>query len=231
MNVAVFHGSPRKGNTYKATSVFMEEMEKHGDVNVTEFFLPKAMPEFCTGCQMCLIGPNGNCPHAGYTNPVLASIMESDALVFATPHYGACSMSGAMKNMLDHLDFLTMNVAPRKEVFQKKAFIISTGSGSTAANKPIKKYLVNWGINRVNTLGIRMFTNKWDSMTDKKQQRHERRLRKAAGRFYSAKKKAPYLSAVFMYHMSKFILKRYVGEGAYPFKYWKEQGFFSKRPF
>ena len=231
MNVAVFHGSPRKGNTYKATTIFTDEMKKHGDVNITEFFLPKAMPEFCMGCQICLSSPNENCPHAGYVKPVLAAIMESEALVFSTPHYGACSMSGAMKNLLDHLDFLTMNVAPRKEVFRKKAFIITTGSGSAAASKPIKKYLVNWGVNRVNTLGIRMFTNKWDSMAGKKQVRQERRLRKAANRFYSAKKKAPYLSAVFMYHMSKLIIKKYYGEGSYPSEYWKEQGFFKKRPF
>jgi multimeric flavodoxin WrbA len=231
MNVAIFHGSPRKGNTYKATTIFVDELKKHGNVYITEFFLPKAMPEFCTGCQLCLSSPSENCPHAEYVKPVLAAIMESEALVFATPHYGACSMSGAMKNLLDHLDFLTMSIAPRKEVFSKKAFIISTGSGSAKAIKPIKKYLINWGINRINSLGIKMFTNKWDSMAAKKQLQQERRLRKASGRFYAANIKTPYLSAVFMYHMSKFILKRYIGEGNYPFEYWKEQGFFKKRPF
>jgi len=136
-----------------------------------------------------------------------------------------------MKNLLDHLDFLTMNVAPRKEMFGKKAFILSTGAGSGAAITPIKKYLKNWGINRVCSLGIRMFTDKWDKMPMKKYKRHEYKLRRKARRFYNLQKKAPYISTVFTYYMSKFILKKYVGAGNYPYEYWKEQGYFKKRPF
>ena len=230
MDITVFHGSPRKGNTYRATKIFMDELAKLGCENITEFFLPKAMPEFCLGCQKCLGNHCSHCPHADYVEPILASILKSDALIFATPHY-ACNMSGAMKNLLDHLDFLTMNVAPRIEIFRKRAFIITTGTGSAAAIKLIRVFLTNWGINRVHAIGIRMFTDKWDKMSARKQNRIERRLREAANRLFNEKVKQPRISSVFMYHMSKFILKRYVGEGNYPFAYWKEQGFFAKRPF
>ena len=210
--------------------IFLNELKKHGDVNITEFFLPKALPEFCLGCQRCLGGPNENCPHFEYVEPILTAILQSDALIFTTPHF-SCNMSGAMKNLLDHLDFLTMNVAPRKAIFHKRAFIITTGSGSKAAIKPIKSFLKNWGINRVGSYGIRMFTNKWDAMPAAMQKKHERKLCKAADRFYNAKTKRSNISTVFMFYMFKFVLKRYVGEGTYPFEYWKEQGFFSKRPF
>ena len=230
MDLTVFHGSPRKGNTYTATTIFTEELKKLGRVNITEFYLPKALPEFCTGCQKCLGNPNDSCPHAEYAEPVLASILKSDALIFATPHF-ACNMSGAMKNLLDHLDFLTMNVAPRKEVFQKRAFIITTGSGSAAAIKLIRKFLLNWGVNRVYSICIRMFTDKWDKMPMKKQKRIDRRLRKAANSFFNTKVKRPRISSVIMYHVFKFIIRRYIGEGNYPFEYWKEQGYFTKRPF
>lgn len=154
-----------------------------------------------------------------------------DALIVTTPHFGACSMTGSMKNLLDHLDFLTLTVSPQKEIFSKKAFVLSTGSGSISAIKPIKKYLKNWGINRVISLGIRMFTDKWNNMPVKKQQKEEKRLQQAAQRFYFMKKKRPYISTIFKYHMNKFILKRYVGKGNYPFEYWKENGYFDKRPF
>jgi NAD(P)H-dependent FMN reductase len=174
--------------------------------------------------------PNENCPHAKYTEPILTAILISDALIFTTPHF-ACSMSGVMKNLLDHLDFLTMNVAPRKEIFYKRAFIITTSTGSAAAIKPIKNFLLNWGINRVYSLSIRMFIDKWDKMPNKKQAKHERRLRDAAIRFYRTKTKRPRLSSVFMYYVFRFILRKYIGEGNYPFEYWKEQGFFTKRPF
>ena len=230
MDATVFHGSPRKGNTYIATMIFTEELEKLGYVNITEYQLPQAMPEFCTGCQMCLGNPNNSCPHAEYVEPILESILKSDALIFATPHY-ASNMSGAMKNLLDHLDFLTMNVAPRKEIFQKRAFIISTGTGSVAATKLIRRFLMNWGLNRVNSVGIRMFTDKWEKMPIKKQARIDRKLRKAANRFFNAKIKRPRISSIFMYQLFKFIIKRYIGEGNYPFEYWKEQGYFAKRPY
>ncbi|MFA9465009.1 MAG: flavodoxin family protein [Velocimicrobium sp.] len=231
MKVVVFHGSPRKGNTYIATMCFMDELSRLGDVSYSEFFLLDAIPKFCVGCQLCLSNPHNKCPHTQYVEPIYQEIMNADALVFATPHYGACSMTGCMKNLLDHLDFLTLTVAPRKEIFSKKAFIISTGTGSTAAIKPIKKYLKNWGINRVYSLGIRMFTDKWDKMPGEKQKKQENRLHKAAQRFYYLQKKKPYISSLVMYQINKFILKKYVGKGNYPFEYWKENGYFDKCPF
>jgi len=136
-----------------------------------------------------------------------------------------------MKNLLDHLDFLTLNVAPRPEIFAKKAFILTTGAGSTAAIKPIKRFLKNWGINRVYSLGIRMFAEKWDRMPEAKQARLEKRLRRAARKFRNAPTGFPYISTVFMYYVSKLIVKRYIGAGNYPYEYWKANGYFGKRPF
>ena len=231
MKVAVFHGSPRKGNTYHATKIFLDELTKCGGISVVEFFMPKALPEFCVGCQLCLGGPYDRCPNAQYVTPILKAILNADALVFATPHYGATHMPGAMKNLFDHLSFLTLTVLPRAELFDKKASVITTGTGSTDAAKTIVKTLKHWGVNRVSSLAIRMFTDKWDKMPKSKQDRHEKSLRQSARKFYRARKGRPHLSTVVFYHMSKFVLKRYVGEGNYPYEYWKEKGYFDKRPF
>ena len=231
MEIAVFHGSPRKGNTYTATKIFMDELSKHADVHFTEFFFPNALPEFCTGCQLCLGAPHEICPHSDYVTPILNAVIDSDALIFSTPHYGACAMPASMKNLLDHLDFLVLNVFPQSELFDKKAFIITTAAGSTATIKTIKKFLVNWGVNRVYSLGIRMFTDKWDNMRCSKQARYEKKLILAANRFYHAKKKRPYISSIFIYHMSKFVLKKYVGRDEVTYKHWEEKGYFKKRPF
>ncbi|MCL2368174.1 MAG: NAD(P)H-dependent oxidoreductase [Oscillospiraceae bacterium] len=231
MKVTAFHGSPRKGNTYRATQMFMDELAKCGETSFTEFFMPQDLPGFCTGCTLCLAGSLEKCPNADHVTPILEAILNADALLFATPHYGACSMPAAMKNLFDHLDFLVFPVSPRAEIFDKKAFIITTGSGSTAALKPIKKTLKHWGVNRVYTRGIRMFTNLWNKMPEKKQAKYERSLRKSAKRFFRAQKKRPYLSTILFYHMSKLILRKYVGPGNYPYEYWKEKGYFKKRPF
>jgi len=231
MMVAVFHGSPRKGNTYFATEIFLDELAKCGSVQYSEFFLPSALPTLCTGCTLCFGGSREKCPHAQYVTPIVDAMMGAEALVFATPHYGACSMPGSMKNLLDHLAFLGFTISPRAEMFHKRAIVLSTGAGSTAAIKPIQKFLRHWGVNRVYALGLRMFTHQWDKMPKARQARFEKALRRTARKFYKASKGSPYLSTLAHYCMAKFVLKKYVGEGNYPYEYWKEKGYFKKRPF
>ena len=231
MKVLIFHGSPRLGNTYKASSIFLNELSKCGDIQLSEFYLPKALPEFCTGCQVCFSNPREKCPHSQYVTPIYNAIIDADALIFTTPHVGASTMSSGMKNLLDHLSFFTMTVAPRTEMFNKKAFIITTGTGSKTAIKPIKKFLNHFGVNRVLSLGFRMFIDKWDKMPSRKQAKFASKLKRSAQKFYKLKKKSPCLSTRFMYFISKFVIKRYIGEGNYPYEYWKENGYFKKRPF
>lgn len=231
MRIAVFHGSPRKGNTYTAAKLFLEQLGKRGETRITEFFLPEALPVFCTGCQLCMGNPRECCPHARDVDPIAEAIFHADALVFATPHHGAGDMSAGMKNLLDHLAFLTLNVAPRPELFAQKAFVITTGTGSVTAKKPLVRCLKHWGVNRIYALGLRMMTDAWDKMPASKRFRYEKTLRRAADRFAAAPKRFPYLSTIGMYHASKFILKKYVGEDAYPYRYWEEKGYFRKRPF
>lgn len=75
-----------------------------------------------------------------------------------------------------------------------------------------------------------MFVDKWSKMPEAKQKRFEIKLRRAARRFYYAKNGVPHLSTLFIYYMSKFILKKYVGADGYPYIYWNENGYFDKRP-
>jgi len=231
MKVVIINGSPRKGNTYTATEIFKDEMNKCGKTLITEFFMPDDMPKFCMGCQVCLGNSYDKCPHHKFTEPIYKAIMDADAIVLTSPHFGASSVPGSMQNLLDHLDFLTMTVAPRKEIFEKKAFVLTTGTGSAASIKMLSTYLKHWGINRVYSLGIKLFTDKWSSMPKEKQEYQEARIRKAARRFYILKKKPAYFSTVFMYYINRIILKKYVGEGNYPYEYWKENGYFDKCPF
>jgi multimeric flavodoxin WrbA len=231
MKTTILYGNQRKGNTYKAAQIFKDELLKFGDVEFTEFYMPRDLPEFCSGCQLCLSNPCEKCPHSQYVKPILNSLLQSDALIVATPHCGACTMPASLKNLLDHLDFLVITVTPREEIFSKKAFIITTGSGSTSAIREINGDLRHWGINRVYSLGLRMFTDKWDKMSESKQRRFDKALRGAARRFYLKKRRSPYIGTIALYYMSKFVLKKYVGAGNYPYEYWRERGWLNKRPF
>ena len=229
MKLAVFHGSPRNGNTFFATSIFLDELKKTGDACITEFFLPDALPVFCCGCTLCF--QNKTCPNSRYIDPIIDIILDADALVFASPHYGACSMPAAMKTLFDHIDFFVLNVYPHEAIFNKKVFILTTGAGSTATIKPIRRFLKHCGVNRISSLGIRMFTNLWSEMPQKKQNKYEKSLRHAARKFYIARKKRPYFSSVCFYYIVRFIVMRFIGAGNFPYDNWKAKGYFDKRPF
>jgi multimeric flavodoxin WrbA len=231
MKITVIYGNSRKGNTYRATQIFKDELSKCGAITFTEFFMPNDLPEFCTGCQLCLGNPHEICPHSKYVTPLLESILQSDALIIATPHCGASTMPASLKNLFDHLDFLVMTVAPRIEMFDKKAFILTTGSGATSTIGIIVKTLKHWGVNNIHSLGLRMFTDKWAKMPSRKQNKFESTLRKSAQSFYKTKHRRTYARTVFYYYLDKFIIKKYMGEGSFPFEYWRENDLFTKRPF
>jgi len=109
MKVMVFHGRPRKGNTYKATPIFMDE--------------PR---------------------NVQYIESILDAIIDSEVFIFTMPHYGVCSMSSGMKNLLDYLDFLTLMVAPRRELFTKSIYYYY-GHGFKSGYKANKKLFEKWG--------------------------------------------------------------------------------------
>jgi multimeric flavodoxin WrbA len=231
MKVAVIHGSPRKGNTYKAARIFMGELALRGGVEFVEFLVPQALPMFCTGCQLCLGNPNEMCPHSEYVTPILNALLKADAIIVASPHYGGSSIPGGLKNLFDHLSFLSLPIAPREEMFSQKAFVITTGTGSTGAIKLIRETLKGWGVNRVYAIGLRMFTDKWDMMPTSKQARFDRVLRRNAQAFRRAKHRRAYISTVFMYYMAKLVIRKYIGENGYPYRYWDKRGWLGRRPF
>jgi len=106
--------------------------------------------------------------HADDAETVLKSIRQCGYLVAPNP---------SADSMPDEDD----------RIFEKKAFIITTGAGSTSAIKPIKNVLKHWGINRVSSVGFRMLTNLWEKMPKPKQYRYERKLRRSARKFYKTK--------------------------------------------
>jgi len=238
VKIVIVHGSPRKGNTYKATELFKEEMQKQGEIEFVDYFLPKDMPEFCCGCMACFLKGEEKCPHANYTIPILEQMVSAHALIFTTPVF-VLSLSGCMKSFLDHFAYIFIVHRARTEMFKKKAFIISStvGAGTKAAIKTISTSLKYWGVNRVYTYSFATFGDEWNNMKVDKKEKIERKLKKKATRFYkevaSGKKHRPYIFIRFMYILSKFILKKYTDDSSLDKKYWIEKGWYSgvKSPF
>jgi multimeric flavodoxin WrbA len=238
VKIVIVHGSPRKGNTYRATELFKEEMSKQKEIEYVDFFLPKDLPEFCCGCMTCFLTSEEKCPHGNYTLPILEQIVSADALILTSPVF-ALSLSGVMKSFLDHYAYIFVVHRPRIEMFSKKALVISStvGAGTKSAIKTISTSLKYWGVNKIHTYSFATFGDDWINMKADKREKIEKQIRKKAARFYnevsSGKKHRPYLLIRIMFVFRKMIMKKYDDDTSLDKKYWIEKGWYngSKNPF
>lgn len=235
MKITVIHGSPRRGNTYKAAQIFLDGVRERGDVTVQEFFLPQDMPHFCCGCANCVMKGEEKCPHAESMRPITASILESDGLLFTTPVY-VLSASGGMKVFLDHLAYWYMNHRPRPEMFRKQAYVISTaaGAGMKKAAEAVAISLRYWGIRRVHRLGFHVMALSWDEIPEKRRLNYEQKLRQSGVRFAEALRGMLPPPTLFTRVFFKICLMMQKGNtyNAMEREYWKSNGWLDgKKPF
>jgi multimeric flavodoxin WrbA len=185
MKICIVHGSPRKGNTYKATNFFKAQLQKNGPIAFTEFFLPKDLPYFCVGCYACIMKSEQHCPHHQYIEPIIQAMKEADGLIFTSPVY-VLAETGAMKAMLDHCAYIFLSHRPIQEMFSKVGMVISTtaGAGTGHVIKNISRNLHFWGVKKIHSCGFTMHAKEWEEMKMTKQQKFQRILRKKADRYY-----------------------------------------------
>ena len=237
MQLAVIHGSPRKGNTYKASHMILEELKKSGDVDVVEFHLPRDLPEFCTGCMACFLRGEDHCPHFNLVRPMTEAMRRADGIILTTPVY-AMAESAQMKAFLDHHAFLFVSHRPMEEMFSKVGMVVAStiGAGIRHAVRPVRRSLRFWGIRRVISTGFSLFSLNLDDIPVRKRQRIERRLRRRARRFGRLLHRRHRLrSGLFTriwFRISRKIQDSY-DEDSVDRRYWKEKGWLdgSVRPF
>lgn len=236
MKICVIHGSPRKGNTYKATEIFKGELRKYDTFLFQEFFLPQDMPHFCQGCFVCFDKGADKCPHAQFVQPIVKAIKEADGLIITSPVFSLAE-SGALKALFDHLSYLFMNHKPMEENFTKVAMLISTtaGYGTGHAMKPIGRALRFWGIRRVLKCGLGLYAVDWNAMSQEKQQRFNAILQKKASKFYrmlvKRKNLQPYIFTRAYFYICRRLLNS-LPDSNTDKEYWKEKGWLTTtRPF
>ncbi len=227
MKYCVVHGSPRRGNTYHAAKLMMQELERYGSCEFTEFFLPKDMPYLCLGCFTCFMQSESKCPHSNVVQPIAESIKAADALIFTSPVY-VLGESAQMKALLDHLGWLFMVHRPDESMFKKSAMIISTtaGAGTKHPIRTIARSLRWWGLRRIDSCGIKLYSLNWDEIAQKRRSRIEQTIRQKSRRFYQAAKasKRPAgFFARFMFPLMRGMISKYEHDNA-DYVYWKQNG-------
>lgn len=183
MKIIVINGTEKHGVTYRLKEIFLEQFGEKAEI--TEYYLPKDCPVFCSGCANCILKGEHICKDAAYIQKIAVSLLEADLIVMTSPAY-VMHTTGAMKALLDHFAYLWMPHRPAPEMFAKRAVIITQclGAGAKSAAKDIKHSLSWWGISE-----IRVFTGKlmgdivWEKLTEQKRFELTTRIERLAKRF------------------------------------------------
>lgn len=166
MNIVVINGTSVKGCTYHIKEAFLSTF--HNENEITEFYLPKDLPVFCTGCKTCFFKSENLCPHAEYTMPIWNAILKSDLIVFAMPVY-VLRAPAQVKSLLDHFACHWIVHRPEKDMFSKRAVILtnSIGAPNRSAQKDVATSLSWMGVSDIKTLGFGLMEGViWDEISE-----------------------------------------------------------------
>ena len=229
MKITVVNGTEKHGITYKLKEMFLEPFKDKAEI--TEFYLPKDGPGYCVGCITCFGKGEKLCKDAACIQKIEKALLEADLLVFTSPSY-VMHPTGAMKALLDHFGYRWMPHRPAKEMFGKRAVIITqalgAGEGSTA--KDIKDSLSWWGISYIKICKFKLMGDVvWDRLSEKKRRQMTNGIAKMAKKFaaidYSKK------AGTSLITKAKFYIVRQMQTGLgkdnpeyTDFKYWKANG-------
>ena len=81
MKVTIINGNMRHGSTWHCVQEIVESLQKREQLDVTEFFLPRDLPQFCNGCFSCIYNGETTCPHSQSVAPILQALLDADLIV------------------------------------------------------------------------------------------------------------------------------------------------------
>ena len=233
MKIVVINGTEKRGVTYRMKEFFLEQFRD--DSEITEYYLPKDGPGFCMGCTACFRNGQIRCKDFEKVQKIEKSMLEADLLVFTSPAY-VFHTTGAMKAMLDHFGYRWMPHRPAKEMFGKRAVIITQclGAGGRSAAKDIKDSLSWWGISTIKVVSFKLMSEiDWDKIEDKRKASFKKKLDSIAQKMRSIDYSRPGHTGVVV--KAKFYAVRMLQTSLgkqnpeyTDFKYWNENGWIGK---
>lgn len=229
MKVTVVYGTERKGCTYNIAQLLLGSLAPE---SLEEVFLPRDLPQFCTSCMICFLQEPGRCPHARYTMPIRAKLVEADIIVLTSPVY-SFHLTGQMKTMLDHYANMWLVHRPEPAMFRKQGVVIATASGPvfSATLKELKDSLDFWGVSRTFSIGSAVFQTDWDKASEKIKKKLEKKTASVASRLKKGiGKEKPSFRVRKWFHISR-MMQKFLQANPVDAHYWREQGWLGgKRP-
>ena len=222
MNVVLIHGQNHQGSSCHMGRMLAQKISAVEEQ--TEFFLPKDLNHFCTGCYRCIDNEDA-CPFYTNKKKILDAIERADVLIFTTPTY-CMHASASMKAFLD-LTFTNWMVhRPKEYMFRKKAVIFSAaaGMGTKSAIKDIKTALTYWGISDIHSYGTAVQAMGWEQVKPEKKMLIKKKVIKIAEKLSRNREaKIKFKTKALFWMMRKM---QSAGWGSSPAEkeYWNQQG-------
>ena len=233
MKITVINGTEKRGVTYRMKEIFLEQFRDNSEI--TEYYLPGDGPGFCMGCTACFRNNQIRCKDSEKVQKIEKSMLEADLLVFTSPAY-VFHATGAMKAMLDHFGYRWIPHRPAKEMFGKRAVIITQclGAGGKSAAKDIKDSLSWWGISTIKVVSFKLMSDiDWDKIEDKRKASFKKKLDSIAQKMRAIDYSRPGHTGVVV--KAKFYAVRMLQTSLgkqnpeyTDFKYWNENGWIGK---
>lgn len=180
MKMTVIHGQSHKGVTYTMTHSLLERLACQED-EIREFFLPADGPDFCVGCNSCFMKGEEHCPSAAKVQPIAMALEWADVIILDSPNY-VMEMSGAMKNLMDHLAYRWVTHRPHGSMFLKVGIAVCSSAGAPAGGtaKSMARQLKWMGCSKTYLFTLTSNALSVSDLKPKKRIRIERRSAKIA---------------------------------------------------
>lgn len=227
MKIVLIHGQNHKGSTYQIGRMLVEHMEDNNEL--TEFFLPRDLNHFCSGCYQCIVDDT-KCPYYNEKRIIMEAVEKAELLIFTTPTY-CLRASAPMKSLIDLTFTYWMTHRPRECMFRKKAVVISTaaGIGTKTAIKDITSALFYWGIPWIRSYGVTVQAMNWNGVALKKKEKIVKDIEKLARKVNRAGSPKIGLKTKFIFNMMRMMQKKGWSSGTEEKQYWIERGWLDKK--
>ena len=224
MKIVMLNGQNHRGSTYHIGRMIAEQIG--GENEIAEFFFPKDLPHFCTGCYRCIEDVSA-CPFYGEKKVILDAVDAADLLIFTTPTY-CLHVSAPLKSFIDLTFDLWMAHRPMESMFRKKAVIVSTSAGAStkSALKDVQDALFYMGVPQTVKYGLAVQAMNWQQVPEKKKAKIERDTRAIAKKLSSGKPRVG-LRTRFMFAVMGKMQKKGWNSSPVETAYWTEKGWLS----
>ena len=225
MKIVLIHGQNHKGSTWHIGNLLVQKIP--GDKEVKEYILPRDLNHFCAGCFACLEARE-RCPYWREKAPIQQDLLGADLLIFTSPNY--CMMPSApMKAFLDLFFTNWMSHKPLREMFSKRAVVISTAAGAGAKNtvKLIGNNLENWGIPEIHPYAAVVNAMNWEMVPPKKKARIDKDMDKLSRKLYRSGRVSVGVRTRILFWFYGSMQKADWGASPAEKQYWEENGWLS----